>query len=398
MSKVTPIAYEIHDVLSKRWSPRAFSDRSVPVEVLRSLLEAARWAPSCFNEQPWRFMVARREQKEAFAEALSCLNEKNQSWAKEAGVLLMTAAKKTFSSNGNENAHSWHDVGLAVGMLTAQATALGLGMHQMAGFSKEKARETFQVPEGFEPVTMIAIGYTGDPEQLPEGLKEKELAPRTRHNQSAFVFSARWGESAVFEEEQSYERVLSFWFGDGPFDETMKPREAWWKKDPAFDQEIKTLFEDDYEGLIAGEREHWLQSARGLLAAIIVLDQFSRNMYRDTPKMYAADEHARNYANEMIAKHMDQAIGVSARPFIYMPLMHSENITDQEECVALFEALVADAPEAAKDALSKNLDFAKQHRDIVLKFGRFPHRNKIFPGRESTPEEEAFLKEPGSSF
>lgn len=193
MPKPAPTDCEIHPLIRDRWSPRAFSPASVSEADLRALLEAARWAPSCFNEQPWRFLVARREDEAGFARLLSCLVEANQVWAKHAGALMITVASTTFAHNGRPNRHAWHDVGLAAAQLSAQATALGLAVHQMAGFLPDQARERCGIPEGFEAVTALAIGHPGDPAGLPDELRERELAPRARRPQAEFAFTATWG-------------------------------------------------------------------------------------------------------------------------------------------------------------------------------------------------------------
>jgi nitroreductase len=194
MLKPAHADYDIHPLLRDRYSPRAFDGQPIDDGELRSLLEAARWAPSCFNEQPWRFIVAKRENEEAFARMLACLGEKNQVWAKNAAVLVITVAQTTFSRNDKPNRHAWHDVGLAVAQLTAQATAQKLGAHQLAGFSSDAARETYGIPDGFEPVTAIAIGRATSADQLPEGLRERELADRKRRSQAEIVFAGRWAE------------------------------------------------------------------------------------------------------------------------------------------------------------------------------------------------------------
>ena len=197
MEKIAETEYPVHELIAKRWSPRAFEPRAVPTEALRSVLEAARWAASSFNEQPWRFLVARREDSEEFAQMLGCLMEGNQSWAKNAGVLILTVAKETFTRNDRPNRSAFHDVGLAAGNLSLQATDLGLRVHQMAGIEVDKIRKTYSVPEGFQPLTGIAIGYSGSVEQLPEPLRAPEIAPRQRNPQSEFVFSGTWNNPAV---------------------------------------------------------------------------------------------------------------------------------------------------------------------------------------------------------
>jgi nitroreductase len=195
MEKPAASEYEIQELIEKRWSPRAFAERAVEPLQLRRLLEAARWAASCFNEQPWSFIVALKENREEFERLLGCLVESNRRWAERAPVLMLSVARLNFERNGKPNRHAFHDVGQAVASLTMQATALGLVVHQMAGFDIAKAREQFHLPEGYEPVAAIAVGYQGDPQTLPEDLREKELATRTRRPQESFVFTGRWGEA-----------------------------------------------------------------------------------------------------------------------------------------------------------------------------------------------------------
>ena len=196
MEKPTPTDHPIEDILKRRWSPRAFSDRMVEREKLQSLFEAARWAASSFNEQPWSFIVATKEKPEEYAALLSCLTEKNQQWAQLAPVLMVSVAKLNFEKNGKPNRHAFHDVGMAVSNLIVQATTFGLYVHQMAGYSVDKVRETFGVPDGFEPVSAIAIGYPEDPSVLPELFREQEMAPRKRKPTDSFVFEAKWGETS----------------------------------------------------------------------------------------------------------------------------------------------------------------------------------------------------------
>src|SRR5436305_7136247 len=192
MEKPAQTDYPIEEILKRRWSPRAFSDRMVEPEKLQSLFEAARWAPSSFNEQPWSFIIATKQKPEEHARLLGCLVEKNQQWAQLAPVLMVSVAKLNFEKTSKPNRHAFHDVGLAMGSLLVEATALGLFVHQMAGFSVDKVREAYQVPEGFEPVAAIAIGYQAEPEALPEIFREQETGPRKRKPISSFVLEERW--------------------------------------------------------------------------------------------------------------------------------------------------------------------------------------------------------------
>jgi nitroreductase len=187
--------HPIHELLRSRWSPRAFSDQLVETEMLSSVLEAARWSPSSFNEQPWCFIVATKQNLPEFDRLLSCLVEFNQSWAKNASVLMISVAKLHFDRNGKENQHAFHDVGAAASNLALQATAIGLFAHQMAGFNRERTRETFNIPEGYEPVAAIALGYLGDSQTLPEQLRDGELAPLTRKSLETFTFTGKWGSA-----------------------------------------------------------------------------------------------------------------------------------------------------------------------------------------------------------
>lgn len=187
--------FPIHELIRERWSPRAFSAEMVEPEKLLSLFEAARWAASCFNEQPWSFIVATKDKGEEFARVLGCLVEANARWAQHAPVLMLSVASLNFAHNGKPNRHAFHDVGQAVASLTVQATALGLVVHQMAGFSPAKARTEFAIPDDYEAVAAIALGYQGDPASLPDDLRQKELAPRTRRTADSFVFRSKWGQT-----------------------------------------------------------------------------------------------------------------------------------------------------------------------------------------------------------
>jgi nitroreductase len=191
MSTTTENNIATHTLIESRWSPRAFSNDSVSEEQLEALFEAARWAPSAMNEQPWRFIYASKEDKEDFGKLGSLLLEGN-SWAKNAAALFITIAKTKYDFNSNPNKHAWHDVGLATGNLLLQATDLGLHIHLMGGFDAAKAQEVLGIPEGFEAVAMGAVGYVGDPETLPENLKARELAPRKRKPLSEIAFKGEW--------------------------------------------------------------------------------------------------------------------------------------------------------------------------------------------------------------
>ena len=191
MEKPADNQYSIHDLLRQRWSPRAFDERRIEPEKLRSLFEAARWAPSSNNGQPWRFLVAVKENKAEYDRLFNCLVEGNQQWASRAPVLLLSVATLQFE-DGSMNRHALHDTGMAAENLVIQATALGLVAHLMAGFRIDQARADCQIPEGYEPVAMIAIGYPGDPAQLSDRLRAREVQPRVRKSVTEFVYSATW--------------------------------------------------------------------------------------------------------------------------------------------------------------------------------------------------------------
>jgi nitroreductase len=186
--------HPIHELLRVRWSPRAFVEKSLTEAELTTLLEAARWSPSCINEQPWIFLVARRDERERFAQMLDCLAESNQVWARRAGALMIAAAKRNYTRDGKENPVHLYDLGQAVAHMTVQATAMGLHVHQMRGFNLEKATETYAVPDTHELGSAIAIGHVAPPSSLPDGLRERELQPRQRKALSDFVYAGRWGQ------------------------------------------------------------------------------------------------------------------------------------------------------------------------------------------------------------
>ena len=184
---------EVHELIRNRWSPRSFSDRQITTTDLETILEAARWAASSYNEQPWRFIVASKGNSADYQKLLSLLVPFNQAWAKTAPVLLLMVAKKTFSRNNEPNNYALHDAGAALANLALQATALGLHVHGMAGFDHERARLELSIPDDYQVAAFAALGYAGDPNILPEGLKEQEIASRTRKPLSDLVFTASWG-------------------------------------------------------------------------------------------------------------------------------------------------------------------------------------------------------------
>jgi nitroreductase len=176
------------EALINRWSPRAFSDKEIDAEKIALLFEAARWAPSSRNEQPWNYVYTTKNDREAFNIFIDCLNPGNQVWAKHAALLVLSFAKKHFVYKGLPNRHALHDTGAANAYLVLQAAELGFQGHQMAGFDGEKTLKVFNLdPEKYDPVTFIALGYVGNPDSLAEDLKKSETAPRKRKDKSEFV-------------------------------------------------------------------------------------------------------------------------------------------------------------------------------------------------------------------
>ncbi|MFP2908833.1 DUF924 family protein [Pyxidicoccus sp. 3LFB2] len=194
----------------------------------------------------------------------------------------------------------------------------------------------------------------------------------------------------------SAEEVLGFWFGHPP-DPVLNPasaryQERWFEKDAAFDAECRRRFLDAHEAAASGALKAWRDEPRGALALLLLLDQFPRNLFRGTPRAFATDALARDTARHALARGLDLALPPVWRWFLYLPFEHSEEVHDQRLAVALFEMLALYHP-----ASQESLDYARRHRDVIERFGRFPHRN-VTLGRPSTPEEEQFLQEPGSAF
>jgi nitroreductase len=196
--KAARLEHPIHPLLAERWSPYAFADRAVSDDELGALFEAARWAPSSYNEQPWRYVVARREAPDRFERLLSCLVEGNREWARFAPVIALGVASLALARGGKPNRAAQHDLGLASGNLCVEATARGLRVHQMIGILPERARELYAIPAGFEALTGLAIGYEAPPDALPERLRARDLAARERRPLAEFVFEGSWGVAAAF--------------------------------------------------------------------------------------------------------------------------------------------------------------------------------------------------------
>lgn len=188
-----PADHPIEPLLRRRWSPRSFTGAPVGRAALDSLLEAARWAASSSNQQPWHLIVARKaEEPEAFARLLGVLAPGNQAWADRASVLMLAVARMTNPANGNPNRHAFYDTGAAMAQMALQAAALGMQLHQMGGFDAARAREAFAIPEGYDPAAAIALGPVGVAEALPEALAAREVAPRQRRPIGDWAFFGAW--------------------------------------------------------------------------------------------------------------------------------------------------------------------------------------------------------------
>lgn len=192
------------------------------------------------------------------------------------------------------------------------------------------------------------------------------------------------------------EAILTFWFGHPTDADYGQYRKAWFVKNPDFDQEIRQRFLTDYENAAAGSIDHWQEDPQSAIALLLLLDQFPRNLFRGQPRSFATDSQARVIAAHLVDTGQDQQLTPAQRFFVYVPFEHSEALTDQNRCIELMQNLVNTVPDLDK-GLKGGLDYAIRHRDVIQRFGRFPHRNEIL-GRQSTPEEIEFLQQPGSSF
>ena len=193
MKKPIISKYKINSLSTYRWSPRAFSERPVEKEKIRRILAAARWAPSAFNEQPWRFIVGLKGNT-TYDKVFETLGEWNQNWAVHAPLLILNVAKKTFTLNGKPNETFKYDLGQAVAHLSLEAMNQGVYSHQMSGFSQEKAIKLFQIPDDFQPVSVIALGYYGSTELLPADMYKSEIEKRKRHLIDDMIFANTFGE------------------------------------------------------------------------------------------------------------------------------------------------------------------------------------------------------------
>ena len=198
MRKPAPADRPIHPLLAERWSPYAFTDERVAEEDLIAIFEAARWAASSYNEQPWRFIVARREEPAAFAKVLSCLVPFNQGWAGRAPVLALGLVQTRRPGDGSPNAAAQHDLGLAAATLTVEATHRGLSVHQMSGIVADRIRDAWALPDDVLPLTALAIGRAASLSETPEDMRDRQRRPRERRRLPEFVFGEHWGEPAPF--------------------------------------------------------------------------------------------------------------------------------------------------------------------------------------------------------
>ena len=191
----------IHELLARRWSPRAYDvNRTVSREQLTALLEAARWAPSCNGDEPWRYLIfERRRDPEGWQKAFDCLSDSNKKWVRNVPVLLLSCAGSTFEHSGKPNRYGQHDTGAASVCLALQGAAMGLVVHQMGGYDAQKARAAFQIPDAYTPMAMIAVGYQASPDVLDEETKAKELRPRSRKPLETHFFEGGWGKGVGLE-------------------------------------------------------------------------------------------------------------------------------------------------------------------------------------------------------
>lgn len=189
MEASTEFESAVLDIIKNRKSRRAYSNKPIEPEVIKSLFEAARWAPSSMNDQPWAYIYATKDQPELWNKLFDALNESNKVWAKEAPLLVLSMARKHFAQNGKPNGSAKYDLGSANAFLTLQATELNLNIHQMGGFDQSRAIANLNIPNDYELGVIMAIGYLGDADSLPDNLKQRELAPRQRHVQREFVMN-----------------------------------------------------------------------------------------------------------------------------------------------------------------------------------------------------------------
>ncbi len=199
MQKPATTQVPIHDIIANRWSGRAYdADKAVSNDQIISLLEAARWAPSCFGDQPWRFLVWDKNQDAAaWQKAFDCIVPGNQTWAKDAPVLVLVCADTQFNHNQKPNRWGAYDTGAAAVSLCLQATSLGLMTHQMGGYDGDKARTAFNIPEQYQTMSMLSVGYAADVDTLEGEAKEREMSPRQRRPLGELFFNGEWNQPII---------------------------------------------------------------------------------------------------------------------------------------------------------------------------------------------------------
>lgn len=196
MSKKAKTIYGILPLLEKRWSPRAFYNVDIEKEKMKRIIEASRWSPSSMNEQPWNYILGIRGENKTYEKILETLIDFNKQWAKNAHVLIIACGKKHFSKKNEPNPTYLYDVGQSVAHMSIQAMHEGVYVHQMGGFFADKARELFGIPEEFDPITVLAMGYIGSPDMLSDELKEREIQERNRKDFSEFIFEDKFGKKS----------------------------------------------------------------------------------------------------------------------------------------------------------------------------------------------------------
>jgi nitroreductase len=193
MEKPTLNLHPLTELHRRRWSPTVFEDKPVPENVMASLFEAARWSASCFNEQPWNFVVASRHRDPAsFAASVECLTPGNRAWAKDAPILMFSVAKRNFDKNGAPNRYAWYDTGQSVAHMSLEAISLGVFLHQMAGFDPALVKAVAKIPDTHEVVSAIALGYGVEADKVGPDAAAREKAPRSRRDASSFVFNGNF--------------------------------------------------------------------------------------------------------------------------------------------------------------------------------------------------------------
>ena len=200
MKKTAPTDHPVHALIADRWSPYGFSARPIPPAELRSILEAARWAPSSYNDQPWIYLLATKADAEQHGVLVSCLVEGNRGWATTAPVLLLGLTRRISARNGEPNAACEHDLGLASANLSLEATSRGISVHQMSGILRDRIREVFSLPDDITPVTALALGYCAAHGDVPENLVDRHTRPRERRALASFIFTGGLDQPAPLED------------------------------------------------------------------------------------------------------------------------------------------------------------------------------------------------------